>query len=713
MDGMRIQVFVFLIFVFQLLHAEEFEVFLQDGRYGIRDRAGLVIVPAVYEKLGWSNSDSMVIGNVIGFKEDNLWGIISVKNKTLTESKYLSLIPFGNDHLKAAVKDKNSNQIYYGILELDGDIAVSFYYADLERFENQISGTILDEHNNTKVGVLDFDDEILIPLKYKHISRVGQWTIADGFSLTKTIYDRIGGSIAKEIDSVRLIKRGLICYSSGLAGLISDKDKVKYDFVYKDFQENKGSVTPVNFPTWEVFHHAKQEASWSCDSLERYNGLWVTYLNGVQHLTLEEKNESLKAYKLIGVSGDHIIVQHTKTHEWGVIKKDGRILFEGFDYIRPSGKFYFARKKKDWYLFNAYGSKINTLPFEEITEGVSNHFITKRDGYWGLIDFQGKLFVHHKYDAIYLVPEGFYTVQFLGKWGIMNKYGGWMINPDFDKLEIYGRLIMGTKGALYSFFYDGSLCSKSIYQISRIVGEVPVLAESGKYGLINPINSTLYRPEYDTIVVSNDLVQFHKDGEIMLISLDGGIEVDYDEGYEAFGEYSYGFVSVKKDGRWGFIDRKSRLRIANRYDEVQPFSEGFAAIKLKGKWGFVDTREQLIVQPFYDYVESFKNGRALFKNQGGLGLVNPFGEEVMAGLAEITRLPTGNFLVKHSDGQFGLADTSGNYILRPTYDQINDIGYGIIVEKDGNVGLLDYKGNQRVKINYSVIKNSGDYLIAH
>ncbi|MEM9339990.1 MAG: hypothetical protein AAGA66_14730, partial [Bacteroidota bacterium] len=56
------------------VHAEDFQVFEREGRYGIKDAEGEVLVPAVYERLGWSDKQNRVFNEVIGFKKEGKWG---------------------------------------------------------------------------------------------------------------------------------------------------------------------------------------------------------------------------------------------------------------------------------------------------------------------------------------------------------------------------------------------------------------------------------------------------------------------------------------------------------------------------------------------------------------------------------------------------------------------------------------------------------------
>ncbi len=692
-----------------VLQAEQFQVFEREGRFGIKDAAGEILIPAVYEKLGWSNNETEVFNEVIGFEENSRWGLLSIKNKILAENSYHSLEPFGQDHLKASVKGQSNNQLFYGLLELDGDVKVSFDYSKLDPVNNQIRAAVFD-HNITKVGLLSFRNEKLIPIEFKLITSMDQWLVGEDFLQNKFVFDGKGKVIVSNIDSVRQLANGLVCYNHGLSSYVNGKNKLEYGFEYKGFSDKKGGVDPVKFETWEIYASTGLVHQWVCDSLAQKNGFWVKYLNGAEHIMLG--GDDIKEFELLDVARDQLVIKHTVSKKCAVINAEGKTVFEGYDHIISSGQFYFARKAKTWDLFNRFGSKVNKYGLEEIKRGVTNYFIAKRNGYWGILDLKGDPFLEFKYDAINLEAEDLYTVQFFNKWGIMNKYGNWMINPNFQSLEVYDRLAIGTRGALRSFFLDGALFANLTYSIVNVIDGVPILEESGKYGLVSPSNSMLYRPTFDTVIVKGDIMHFYKDSSTMLIHKDGIMKVAFEEGYQKFGEYGYGHVPVMKNGKWGFVDRQSRLRIANRYDQVRPFSEGFAPIKLKGKWGFIDTKENLVVQPFYSEVSPFLGGVSIFETEAGIGMVNAYGKEVLSGWNKIVRLGTGNYLVEDKEGKIGLVDEKGNFIVRPDFTWIEDLGQQIIVKKNDKMGVLDYSGNQRIKVAYSLVKKTDNFLVA-
>ena len=68
---MRAASVLILLFIAFQSHAEGFVVFEKDGLFGIREVDGQVTVPAVYDKLGWSDDTPVIRDGLIGFRENN------------------------------------------------------------------------------------------------------------------------------------------------------------------------------------------------------------------------------------------------------------------------------------------------------------------------------------------------------------------------------------------------------------------------------------------------------------------------------------------------------------------------------------------------------------------------------------------------------------------------------------------------------------------
>lgn len=74
------------------------------------------------------------------------------------------------------------------------------------------------------------------------------------------------------------------------------------------------------------------------------------------------------------------------------------------------------------------------------------------------------------------------------------------------------------------------------------------------------------------------------------------------------------YAAVKKDGKWGFVDKEGKVIISPQYEEARSFSYGYAAVKKDGKWGFIDTSGKICIEPqFQDAMDMNSKGNIFVK----------------------------------------------------------------------------------------------------
>jgi hypothetical protein len=57
-----------------LARGEKICAFEENNKFGLRTSKGETVIPAQYQKLGWSNGSPEVIDDLIGFREKGNWG---------------------------------------------------------------------------------------------------------------------------------------------------------------------------------------------------------------------------------------------------------------------------------------------------------------------------------------------------------------------------------------------------------------------------------------------------------------------------------------------------------------------------------------------------------------------------------------------------------------------------------------------------------------
>lgn len=86
---------------------------------------------------------------------------------------------------------------------------------------------------------------------------------------------------------------------------------------------------------------------------------------------------------------------------------------------------------------------------------------------------------------------------------------------------------------------------------------------------------------------------------LMVCTTNSNAQVKWD--YQC--EYSEGLACVKKNHRYGFIDRNGKLVIPLNYSNAGNFSEGMAYVSEGGKYGFIDKTGKVVIHCCSMYVE--------------------------------------------------------------------------------------------------------------
>ena len=109
---------------------------------------------------------------------------------------------------------------------------------------------------------------------------------------------------------------------------------------------------------------------------------------------------------------------------------------------------------------------------------------------------------------------------------------------------------------------------------------------------------------------------------------------------------------------------------ANDYRKAWVFSDGLAAVMKDGKIGFINDQNDVVIPFLFDYTDKCR--------------MYDFGYVFHNGYCAMT----------DADGNLGLIDKNGNWVLEPEYDEIwapHKSGYRVIV-KDSKHGILDSTG---------------------
>ena len=141
--------------------------------------------------------------------------------------------------------------------------------------------------------------------------------------------------------------------------------------------------------------------------------------------------------------------------------------------------------------------------------------------------------------------------------------------------------------------------------------------------------------------------------------------------YEDALDFSEGLAAVKKDGKWGFIDKTGAEVIPFIYDVVQPFSDGLALARLErdGLIGFIDKSGKEVIPFKYEGALPFAEGFAVVQLPGIAGLdpailfIDKSGNEVTPLYYSAESFSEGLAVVQHGMSNYIYIDTSGKEVI--------------------------------------------------
>ena len=83
--------------------------------------------------------------------------------------------------------------------------------------------------------------------------------------------------------------------------------------------------------------------------------------------------------------------------------------------------------------------------------------------------------------------------------------------------------------------------------------------------------------------------------------------------YDAFGEEVNGYIRVKKNGLYGFVDNKGKLVVPTAYNKTFQFNEDpkIVGVDKDGKQGYINAKNEVIVPLMYDRIFEPKDGMIL------------------------------------------------------------------------------------------------------
>ena len=656
---------------------EDYFIFQENDKKGIRNSKHKVVVPAMYDDLGWSFGEFNPLDNVVGFQENGLWGLITLKNKKIADAKYRNLYPL-NRELIAASK-LQGEQEKYGVIDIDGLAKTTFDFGRLNMFNNLIV-TSKQSGNQERYGMLNLTFQEVIPFNYNMIR-----SLNNRFALI-TIGE--------------------------FSGLVNANGKVVVEPRYHEIELHGNSCKAKLFDSYEIRNEQYQLiATHQAQSIRKAAPGILVKSNPTESQLLTTRGEVVATYPETEIVyfENHLAV--IKKHNlFGVIDSSGRILIspEYHSIWIKNGYIGIEENNGDWKLLNAELKQISRKAYQQINPALEGLFQIKRLDSWGYIDANGEEILPPQYQETKPFEDGVAFANYLGSWGLIDQQGNWLIKPRYDELEklnddTYVYQKAGQYGLVKTNQAEVYSTSNKLYPAAT--GAIEKNTQ-GNHALISSNGEMLLSLQYRSIR------QFNEDPRYFLFENEQGSGIYNITTYTFFQDTAIqemrtlneGYIGIKLNNQYGLIDLNGKLRIANRYEDVGVFNEDMLPIKIRGRWGYVDRIERLVVQPLYQSADHFINGLAIVSQNGKFGLIDKRGKVlVKLDYDRLERLPNGLF-IGYKGKKAGLINAQGKVLIYPGYATLEILDNGHVkASKNGKQGLINKNGLVLIPTTYDSV----------
>ncbi len=680
------------------LQAEGYLLFEENGKKGIKNEKGQVVIPASFDALCWSDGSFSVIGQTTGYRLQEQWGLINLNKELITQPLYTQLIYKSGEYIIARKKvSPIADKV--GCISLRGEIRIPFVYDGIEI--NGLRAIVFNLHGaRFDFGLVNLQNQVIIPLQYKNIESLGTLRYAVQNRENKiALFSEEGKSITDfTIDSLSQFFKGYsIIYQKGLRGLINREGEVKLTTDYSRIEISDSGAIHVQLPgEWMYLNHKNEVLSKiiADDLISVSNHRSIIFLGGKYGL-LDEHNRIMLPLQWSSLQEiKPSVFLAGQKNKLGVIEADGKIILSiVYDSLQPTPSGYRVFEKSEgWQLTNASGEIVTQKKYESLTRFNGSTWVARSRGFYGVVNTKGEEFIHCVFDSIGDRSANYVAVKFKNQYGIIDHRENWIVAPQPFPIHFVNDLCYLVREKDNSFLksLDGKVISFTPYRVQfEATHWIEVLPDGRQnkfdYSGMRYVPMSFASAEAYTTTPAREF------------------------------QLSEGMLGIRRDDKYGFVDARGSLVIVNRYDSVADFHEGLAPVKLIGKWGFLNKQDQLVIQPNYESVSPFYNGFAIVKRNGKTGVINLAGKPVLDVKYEsIARQPDGKFLFKVK-GLFGLASSVGTILIEPRFDHLAEVRSGfLLVSQAGKCGLLTTEGIDVIPLFYDKLEYhaANDHFLA-
>ncbi len=294
----------------------------------------------------------------------------------------------------------------------------------------------------------------------------------------------------------------------------------------------------------------------------------------------------------------------------------------------PYEKTVLQYKKDGKYGLIDYNGKVITKPIYEEIKGLVNkesELLVKRNDKYGVINVKGATLIKEEYDEI--TADGFYTEDkqyalsgYITKnkttdgyrYGYINNKLKKILDTEYNELsrildiddnDVYLNVC---KNGQYGIIKNKKVLIPYSYQGIEYDknNKIFEVQRNSKYGIIDINGNTIIPIEYDEIEVKGVYIQAIENGENNYFDVNGNkIEsLGYTSMLKTDNDNYY--ITINEEGLYGIVDSQKRNLVDNKYNYLEYlFEDYFIASNENGSLGIINTNDKTMVNFIYEVLQ--------------------------------------------------------------------------------------------------------------
>tara|TARA_R110000868_G_C10844045_1_gene760296 strand:+ start:24 stop:1268 length:1245 start_codon:yes stop_codon:yes gene_type:complete len=303
-----------------------------------------------------------------------------------------------------------------------------------------------------------------------------------------------------------------------------------------------------------------------------------------------------------------------------------------------------------------------------------------KDSIYGYIDKEGNETLFEQYEETFFYYGNTGIAKKNNKYGLINRKGDTLTDFRYAMINLFG--------------------SKHFNMYTKDKKDV-IFNESGKIIFKNNLNFNIksHYFESDSLLVYEEIIEGKKLNGLINLNEKVILKPQYENIYY-IGDKD--FFIVKKDNKWGFIDKTGTEKIPLNYNEVGfNINEDLIPAKKNDKWGFINRENEIIIPFMYDEAYAFMDGLAFVKKGDKYGCINLKNKLVIKFNLEKTEFPffTNDMALFKKGDKYGFINKKGKIKIPAIYDKafpfVSELAY---VELNVKSGFINKSGKEIIPL---------------